>query len=241
MRTPVIVAAAVAGVAAVVGAAAIVARPYVSLNHVQPMSVKGFATLKLSSDTAVATATVTHAAPTLGEAFAESNQDLDKLILLVNKHFGSDARIAELNAGIREIPRLTESGVRTNDISHYVVSRPLRIETTKVDAMAAFTRDVYGLAEQNILSSIEGPEFFVSDLEQAKIQLAELATKNGVERAKAIADNAGAHLGKLVAARQGVIQITKPNSSDTSDWGVYDTQTIDKEAKLAVTLEFQLR
>ena len=55
-----------------------------------------------------------------------------------------------------------------------------------------------------------------------------------------MAQSAGYTLGRLVSARQGIIQITKMNSSETSDWGVYDTQTIDKVAKLAITLEFEI-
>jgi hypothetical protein len=47
-------------------------------------------------------------------------------------------------------------------------------------------------------------------------------------------------LGRLVSARQGIIQITKKNSSDMTDWGVYDTETIDKVVKLVVSLEYEI-
>ena len=39
-------------------------------------------------------------------------------------------------------------------------------------------------------------------------------------------------MGSLVSARQGVIQITKPNSTRTSSYGIYDTETIEKVVKL---------
>lgn len=61
-------------------------------------------------------------------------------------------------------------------------------------------------------------------------------TENGKARALEMARSAGYSLGRLAPARQGIVQITKRNSSDIGDWGVYDTQTIDKVAKLAVTL-----
>lgn len=61
-------------------------------------------------------------------------------------------------------------------------------------------------------------------------------TENGKKRALEMAPSAGYSLERLVHPRQGIVQITKRNSSDIGDWDVYDTQTIDKVAKLAVTL-----
>ena len=36
----------------------------------------------------------------------------------------------------------------------------------------------------------------------------------------------------------GVFQITAPNSRDVSDYGVYDTQTIDKDITSVVSVSF---
>ncbi len=90
------------------------------------------------------------------------------------------------------------------------------------------------------MTSVEGPSFFVNKLEVVKVDLVRKATGNGKTRAIEMAKSAGDKLGRLVSARQGIVQITKMNSSETSDWGMYDTQTIDKVAKLAVTLEFEI-
>ena len=87
---------------------------------------------------------------------------------------------------------------------------------------------------------VAGPEFFVSSLEDVKRQLLTLATENGKQRAEILATNSGERLGSLVSARQGVIQITKKNSSQTSSYGIYDTETIEKVVKLVVTLEFEI-
>lgn len=87
---------------------------------------------------------------------------------------------------------------------------------------------------------MDGPDYFVSDLESIKFRLVEEATKNGKSRAELMASSSGQSLGSLVSAQQGVIQITKKNSSETSSWGVYDTETIDKVVKLVVTLEFEI-
>ncbi|RUM61898.1 MAG: SIMPL domain-containing protein, partial [Persephonella sp.] len=80
--------------------------------------------------------------------------------------------------------------------------------------------------------SVSGPRFFLSKLDAVKLKLIKEATQNGKTRAELMASSSGSKLGKLVSARQGVIQITKPNSSEMASWGVYNTDTIDKVVKL---------
>lgn len=136
--------------------------------------------------------------------------------------------------------QLDSEGRKTNKVEYYTVMQFLRVETPKIDLVPDLTRKVYDLNARGVRATVWGPQFFVTNIDQAKVVLVELAARNGRERAESIASAAGARLGKLLSARQGVIQITKPNSSDMSDWGVYDTATVEKEAKLVVTLEFEV-
>ena len=41
--------------------------------------------------------------------------------------------------------------------------------------------------------------------------------------------------------RMGVLQITRPNSTDVSSYGIYDTSTIEKDVSVVVTTTFGLR
>ena len=52
---------------------------------------------------------------------------------------------------------------------------------------------------------------------------------------------AGGRLGRLQSVSAGVFQITAPNATDTSDGGVYDTSTIEKDVTAVVKLTFGLR
>ncbi len=63
------------------------------------------------------------------------------------------------------------------------------------------------------------------------------ATRDARQRAKAIAWEAGAGISAISNAETGSLQITAPNSTETSDTGSYDTRTIDKDitAVMAVT------
>ena len=64
------------------------------------------------------------------------------------------------------------------------------------------------------------------------------ASENAKERAKLLVLGSGAKLGKVVSASQGVFQITKPLSNEISDYGVYDTSSVEKQITCVVTIQF---
>ena len=100
---------------------------------------------------------------------------------------------------------------------------------------------LYDLISQNINIEISSVSYFISDPEQYKLELVDAATKSAYQRARTVADTCGSELGPLLVGRQGVIQITRPASNDTSDYGTYDTSSINKVMRLVMTLEFSLK
>ena len=59
----------------------------------------------------------------------------------------------------------------------------------------------------------------MSHLDEVKLELVLKATANGKQRATLMVQSSDEKLGTQVSAKQGVIQITKKNSSETSNWG----------------------
>lgn len=125
--------------------------------------------------------------------------------------------------------------------SHYEFVRSYRIVSRSVRNLEKASLKLYDLAGKNIDLSISRVDYFISDPEQYKLELVDAATKSAYQRAKTVADTCGAKLGPLLIGRQGVIQITRPASNDTSDYGTYDTTSIDKVMRLVMTLEFSLQ
>ena len=81
--------------------------------------------------------------------------------------------------------------------------------------------------------------YYPSDkLDKLKVDLLAKASKSALERAEQFAVNSDCKIGKLLNARQGIFQITAPNSSDISDSGTYDTSTIEKIVKIVVTMAY---
>ena len=60
-------------------------------------------------------------------------------------------------------------------------------------------------------------------------------------RAKVLVDATGGKLGGLRDVNVGVFQITAPNSTEVSDYGVYDTSTLRKDVTAVVNVTFALK
>jgi uncharacterized protein len=67
------------------------------------------------------------------------------------------------------------------------------------------------------------------------------ATKDALGRAKVLVDATGGKLGSLRDVNVGVFQITAPNSTEVSDYGVYDTTTLRKDVTAVVNVSFALK
>ncbi len=237
MKTYVI---AVAGAVALIGSDMIVAKPWVTIRQAQPIMVKGYAEVMVKADSATLTAEVSFSDANNADAYNMAGETLEKVKKIVASTLKSDFELVELQTAVTEVMKLDESGKKTNYVDFYVVTRQVRISSANVNAMEELGRALFDLNSLGIRISVSGPDFFVNDIDKVKLDLVQKATANGKERAALMASSSGETLGSLVSARQGVIQITKKNSSETSDWGIYDTETIDKVIKLVVTLEYEI-
>jgi hypothetical protein len=67
------------------------------------------------------------------------------------------------------------------------------------------------------------------------------ATADARQRAEQILKSAGSRLGPVRSVRTGVFQITRPHSTEVSDYGMYDTSTIEKDITAVLTLSFAVQ
>jgi len=66
------------------------------------------------------------------------------------------------------------------------------------------------------------------------------ATRDAQSRALVLVAASGAKLGKLRGVNVGVFQVSSPNSTDVTDYGVYDTTTLRKDVTAVVNVTFAL-
>lgn len=206
----------------------------------QDITVKGFARTRVSSDTAVWDIGISGDGVTLPEAYAV----LDAAAAKVRK-FLKDAGFAEADIVLSAIDTDTHyardaKGELTREVVSYTLKRAFTVtspDCARVDHAAA---DVTALIRDGVRVASSSPRFYYAKLADLKVQILGDAAKDARSRADEIVKNAGGAVGPVRDAQMGVLQIVRPNSTELSGYGMYDTTTIEKDVTAVVTVTFGL-
>jgi hypothetical protein len=131
-------------------------------------------------------------------------------------------------------------GYDTNKIDGYELSKSLVVATERVSQVAALVKSVGRLVGEGVPVQAQSPAYFYKNLDSLKLDLIGKATKNAKDRAEKMAQNTGGTVGSMVKASSGVFQITPRFSTEVSDYGTYDTSTIDKKVTSVVNVTFSV-
>ena len=207
----------------------------------QRITVKGFAERTITSDIAVWSGQITSRSPELVSAYDNLQSDLDKVITYlegkgINKE---DIDISSVNTTIQY--KRTLNGMTTNVVEGYTLTQPVSITSQNIEQIADIANNITVLIQDGVEFNSFSPQYFYTKLDDMKIELLGEATKNAGMRAKQLAENSGSKVGALKYASQGVFQITPVYSTQVSDYGTYDTSTIQKSVKAVVTMEYSIR
>jgi hypothetical protein len=203
------------------------------------ITVKGYAEEKVVSNAGTWRAIVSVRAPDLPAAYGKLEQDSSRVQQFVASVAGADA--SKLQTGTVNTQTLFEfgpGGVQTGRILGYELSRTFEYSSTDVQRIGAIAAGSSRLISEGVALNSMPPQYFYSQLNDVKVRLIGAATKDSLLRAQQFAANSGVAVGALRSASQGVFQITSPNSTETADYGSYDTSTVDKLVKAVVTVEY---
>ncbi|HXR11329.1 MAG TPA: SIMPL domain-containing protein [Gaiellaceae bacterium] len=128
----------------------------------------------------------------------------------------------------------------TNKIGGYQLTRSFEVRSSRVQAVADVADASSALLKQGIALSAQPLQYVYTKLASIRPSLLAAATKDAQERAKVLVEATGAKLGKLRGVDVGVFQVTSPNSTQVSDYGVYDTSTLQKDVTAVVNVTFAL-
>ena len=84
-------------------------------------------------------------------------------------------------------------------------------------------------------------EYYYSKLPEARVELLANAVADSKARAEQLAKAGGKAIGPLQSASSGVVQVMAPNSVEVSDYGMYDTSSINKEIMVTVKASFEIK
>lgn len=132
---------------------------------------------------------------------------------------------------------------RYNQIVKISSDDVIKIEDLSLNLNSYLNRELKDIYTNfnSVKVSIQNTQYFYSQFDSIKSEMMNEATKNAYERAEAIARSTNNHAGRVITASQGVFQVTSKDSVDTSDYGFYDTSTIEKKISAVVRVTFKVK
>ena len=135
----------------------------------------------------------------------------------------------------------TDEGRTRREFKGYIAMQSLVINSRDIQKIEKAAKDAYLLDEKGI-SIEQKPQYLVSNLEEIKMSLIANATKNAHSRANEFAKVGNVQVGAMRSASQGAFYILpESGSDDDSDYGgAYDKATINKIARVVVTINYAI-
>lgn len=123
----------------------------------------------------------------------------------------------------------------------YNLRQEITIQSKDVQMVDALSKRITELATKGVFVQWNNIEYFVSNLPELRVDLLGDAITDARARAEQIAAAGGQKVGALKAASSGVVQVLSPNSVEVTDYGSYDTQSIEKEVMVTARATFFVR
>lgn len=206
------------------------------------INVTGSAQKVIDSDSARWSANFnrTVAADQLKDGSVQIKKDLDAVVDYLTKNGVKKEQITIYPVTVYPNYESNNYG-STGRVSGYNVGQQITVESNNVENLTSIAQGSTSLLSQGIVFSSQPVEYYYSKLDDLKIEMLGAATDNAKQRAEAISEKSGADLGGLKAASMGVFQITPVNSTDVSDYGVFDTTAIKKRITAVVRTTFSVK
>lgn len=209
----------------------------------QIITVKGLAEKPVKADRAEWHLAVDVVDDTFANTLSKVQSQVPALTDYLKKQGFSDANITIGEPSIE--PRMVEviEGEHSRMVQQgFNGEIKLVVQSTEINKITQANRGILALqaAGQPVVNS--SPLYLVSDLENVKMSLIGAATENAQKRAEEFAKHGAVKVGAMRNAAQGAFYILAPNSTDqSSDYGgTYDKTTIDKIARVVVTIDYSI-
>jgi uncharacterized protein len=139
------------------------------------------------------------------------------------------------------VPAHGPTVITTDKVESYTLSQTISISSADMAKVPWVSRSVTSLIKEGVEIDSNTPNYHYTKLSELKINMLAEATKDATARAEQIVENAHGHLGKLVEARMGVMQINPKGDSSTSAEGNNDTTSYEKEITAVVSARFEVK
>jgi uncharacterized protein len=202
------------------------------------LMVTGSAKKPILSDYIILHFSVSSQEPTAQAAYQNLNIQTKKLQAYLQERLVPDNAITLGTINTQAIQEVTANGIETGQILAYRLSQQVEIRSDEVEKYMKLSQQANELIDEGINLVSEPPQYLYTQLSQLRIEMVAEATKDAKARADAIAKSTGSRVGAIRSAKTGVFQITSRNSTDVSDYGIYDTSSLEKDITAVVSVEF---
>ncbi|CAM4373221.1 hypothetical protein F901_00020 [Acinetobacter dispersus] len=209
------------------------------------ITVKGLAEKPIQADSArwEINLQTSHTSDTIPQAYQLLDQQMKELQRFFVEH---GFKAADMQLGNKSSQPYYEEvnmgeGRINREFKGYMALQSLVIASRDIKKIEQAAKEAYLLDEKGIAIE-QKPEYLVSNLEEIKMSLIANATKNAYSRANEFAKVGGVKVGMMRSASQGAFYILpESGSDDDSDYGgAYDKATINKIARVVVTINYAI-
>jgi len=206
------------------------------------IEVTGSAVEIVKSDSAAWDLVVTTTASSKKKAFDLLTTDKDTVMKYLKDTGFTDKEIEIQNTNAYPVfKKAPQTGEDLSTVDHFEIAQAIRVNSNNIQLVKDAAIDVENLMNKGIDINSNPPAYFYNKLGDLKIKLLKQASEDAKRRAKAMLKSTGNSVGAIKSVKTGVFQITTPISTDVSDYGFYDTSTIDKKVTAVTQVTFRIK
>ena len=207
------------------------------------VTVKGLAEMDVVADTAVWNIKFNRVGGDLSKVQASIDDDIKKTREFLTSNGFNDDEIQNLRVTVRDKFAGYSDAQRQDEKAsdRYVIETGVMVRSNSVNLVDGVSRKMGNLVRQGVTVSEDyaGPIYVFNGLNDIKIKMIEMATKNAKSAGEQFAKDSGAKLGKIQSANQGLFTITARDQTDA--WSDNERQAINKRVRVVTTVTFYLR
>ena len=200
------------------------------------ITVTGSASEIVKSDSGRLQFEITARQPNKAAAYAQIQKQMPVVM-----QYLEDKGVAKEDIELKSVNGYNQYKYTPNGNAYYNISQQISINSKDVYKIKEISTDITSLISKGIDINVFEPSYFYSQLSGLKVKLLEDATTDAKQRAEAMLKSTHNRPGKIQSVRMGVFQITPPDSTNVSDYGINDTSTIDKKVTSVANVVFRIK
>ena len=218
--------------------------------------VTGSARQPIRSDFVIWKGKITQSAPTVGIAYQQMSQSVEKVKTYLTTKGIAPAEITPAAIETKTIYAKTKGDANSSSdegntsvayqkVVGYQLTEEIEVRSQAVDVVDSISRQSTQLISEGVPFESETPQYLYTKLSDLKVTILAAAAKDARNRAEQIAGSSGCRIGDVRFAEMGVLQIEPlypvSDSSGISDEGTNDTTALDKQIIAVVRMGYSIR